>query len=145
MQTNCFQTRSVVVCLPFYAPLLRNRKFSKWISLLNHGSALNWLAGMLEGRLSVHDSWTQGGASGQNLGHSKEVFFCFSVMETTYADSWSDMTQPFWHGFLGHEVMVNMTYISQSSDFALYLEDYLMYENHTLGLWAGMTRHSTSK
>ena len=28
-----------------------------------------------------------------------------------------------------------MTYISWSCDFALYLEDYLMYEHHTLGLW----------
>ena len=27
-----------------------------------------------------------------------------------------------------------MTYISWSSDFALYLEDYFMYEDHTLGL-----------
>ena len=26
-----------------------------------------------------------------------------------------------------------MTYISWSSDFALYLEDYLMYVHHTLG------------
>ena len=26
---------------------------------------------------------------------------------------------------LGHEVEVSMTYISQSSDFALYLEDYM--------------------
>ena len=28
---------------------------------------------------------------------------------------------------VGHEVKDSMTYISQSSDFALYLEDYLMY------------------
>ena len=35
---------------------------------------------------------------------------------------------------VGHEVKVSMTYISQSSDFVLYLEDYLMYEHHTLGL-----------
>ena len=33
-----------------------------------------------------------------------------------------------------------MTYISRSSDFALYLEDYLMCEHHTLGLWISMTR-----
>ena len=26
-----------------------------------------------------------------------------------------------------------------SSDFALYLEDYLMYEHPTLGLWVSMT------
>ena len=29
---------------------------------------------------------------------------------------------------------VSMTYISQSSDFALYLEDFLIYDHHTLGL-----------
>ena len=28
-----------------------------------------------------------------------------------------------------------MTYISWSSDFALYLEDYLIYQHHTLGLF----------
>ena len=28
---------------------------------------------------------------------------------------------------MGHEVKVSMTHISRSSDFALYLEDYLMY------------------
>ena len=33
-----------------------------------------------------------------------------------------------------HEVKVSMTYISQFSDFALYLENYLMYEHHYLGL-----------
>ena len=31
------------------------------------------------------------------------------------------------------------------SDFVLYLEDYLMYEHHTLGLWVSMARHLTSK
>ena len=35
---------------------------------------------------------------------------------------------------VGHEVKVTMTYISRSSDFALYLEDYLMYLHHTLGI-----------
>ena len=32
-----------------------------------------------------------------------------------------------------------------SSDFVLRLEDYLMYEHHTLGLWVSMTRHLTTK
>ena len=36
-------------------------------------------------------SMPQGGARGQSLGHLKKGFFYFSVMETTYADSWSDM------------------------------------------------------
>ena len=38
-----------------------------------------------------------------------------------------------------------MTYISWSSDFALYLEDYLIYEHYTLGLWVSMTRCLTEK
>ena len=38
-----------------------------------------------------------------------------------------------------------VTYISWSSDFALYLEDYLTYEHHTLGLWVSMTRRLTLK
>ena len=37
-----------------------------------------------------------------------------------------------------------MPYISWSSDFACYLEDYLMYEHHSLGLWVSMTRSLTS-
>ena len=52
-------------------------------------------------------------------------------METTNADSWSDMAQPCEIGL--YERKVSMTYISQFSDFALYLEDYLMYEHHSLG------------
>ena len=32
-----------------------------------------------------------------------------------------------------------------SSDFALYLEDYLMYEQYYLGLWVSMTHSLTSK
>ena len=43
-------------------------------------------------------------------------------METTYADSWLDMA----YGRVGHEVKVSMTCIARSSDFALYLEEYLM-------------------
>ena len=38
-----------------------------------------------------------------------------------------------WLSLVGHEVKVSMTYISRSNDFALYLEDYLMYVHHTLG------------
>ena len=36
----------------------------------------------------------RGGVGGQNLGHLQKVFFYIFVMETTYADSWSDMAQP---------------------------------------------------
>ena len=55
-------------------------------------------------------------------------------METTYADSWSDMPQPCDIDFVGHEVNVSMAYISRSSDFALYRKDYLMYARQSLGL-----------
>ena len=75
----------------------------------------------------------RGGAIGQNLGHLLKVFFYLSVMETTYADSWSDMAQPC-DMDLWVMVKVIMTYISRSSDFVLYLEDYLMYVYHTLGV-----------
>ena len=117
-----------------HQPLIRNHSY------LDHrypgGSAfIPWLLTL--------GSMPQGGARGQNLGHLKKFFFYFSVMETTYADSWSDMIQPcdmdLW------VMKVSMTYISRSSDFALYIEDYLMYEHHTLGLWVSMTRHLTSK
>ena len=40
---------------------------------------------------------------------------------------------------------VILTYILWSSDFALYLEDYLMCEHHYLRLWFSMTRCLTSK
>ena len=39
-----------------------------------------------------------------------------------------------WLNLVGHEVKVSMTYISRSSDFALYLEDYFMYVHHTSGV-----------
>ena len=52
-------------------------------------------------------------------------------MEITCADSWSDMAQPCDMDLWVNEVKVSMTYISRSSDFALYLEDYLMYVHHT--------------
>ena len=35
---------------------------------------------------------------------------------------------------VGHEVKGSMTCISWSSDFALYLEDYVIYVHHTLGV-----------
>ena len=38
-----------------------------------------------------------------------------------------------------------VTYISWSSDFALRLEDYLINEHNTLGLWVSMTWRLTSK
>ena len=44
------------------------------------------------------------------------------------------------------DLKINVShYISWSSDFALYLQDYLIYEHHTLELWVCMTPHLTSK
>ena len=40
---------------------------------------------------------------------------------------------------------VTVTYIPWSSDFALYLEDYLMHEYYYLGLWVSMTQSFTTK
>ena len=57
-----------------------------------------------------------GGARGQNLGHFKKCFSTFSVIEITYADMAKPCDMDLW-----------------ANDFALYLEDYLMYEHHTLG------------
>ena len=34
---------------------------------------------------------------------------------------------------------------STARDFALYLEGYLLYDHHTLGLWVSMTQYLTSK
>ena len=84
-------------------------------------------------------SMPQGGARGQNLGHLLEVFFYFSVIKTTYENSWSNLAQP-----CNIDLRV-MTYISWSSDLVLYLEDYLMYEHHSAGLWVSTTRRLTSK
>ena len=106
-------------------------------------------------------------------------------MKTTWADSWSDFSQPcdidlwvmkprsLWPIFRGPVILPyilktiwcttiilwdsawpvvwpqnkcrSLTYISWSTDFALYFEDYLIYEHHTLGLWVSMTRCSTLK
>ena len=52
-------------------------------------------------------------------------------MQTIYGDTWSDISQSYDIGVVCHEVKVIMTYISWSSDFALYLEDYLMDEHQT--------------
>ena len=41
--------------------------------------------------------------------------------------------------------VVTVTYIPWSSDFALYLEDYLMHEHYYLGLWVSMIQSFTSK
>ena len=37
----------------------------------------------------------------------------------------------------------DLYFIVRTSDSALTLEDYLMYEHRTLGVWVSMTRHLT--
>ena len=41
------------------------------------------------------------------------------------------------------DLKINVTYIPWSSDFALYHEDYLMYEQYYLGLSVSMTQSLT--
>ena len=43
MQINCFQTRSVVVCLPFFALLLRNRKQVATLMQKQNSLTFHWL------------------------------------------------------------------------------------------------------
>ena len=50
-----------------------------------------------------------------------------------------------WPNVWPQNICRTLTYISWSSDFALYLENYSVAEHHTLGLWVSITRHLTSK
>ena len=54
-------------------------KFLKWVYLNNHPSESThiWVMGTLEGLLTFHGFWPQGGAGGENLGHPKKVLYCF--------------------------------------------------------------------
>ena len=45
-----------------------------------------------------------------------------------------------WHDIWPENKCRSLWHISWSSDFTLYLEDYLIFEHHTLGLWVSMTR-----
>ena len=84
----------------------------------------------------------RGGERGQNLWQLFLKVFYFSVMKTTYAESWSD---------IGGPCDINLTLSEGQHDlfmvqwFCLIYLDYLMYEHHSLGLWVSMTRGSTSK
>ena len=118
-----------------YFKVLR-QSFSCGVYLTNRWSESIhiWNIGTLEGLLPCHEFWPLGSCPGVGLEVKiKDIFKkCFStfllwkqlvqIMETTYADSCSDMAQP-----------CDIDYISRFSDFALYLEDYLMYEHHSLG------------
>ena len=55
-------------------------------------------------------------------------------METTYPDSWSEMSQPCDMDLWVMKGRSALSCILQSSDFALYLEDYLMYVHYSFGV-----------
>ena len=63
-----------------------------------------------------------------------KVFLILSCYENNLGRYVVGLWSALWHSLVGNEVKVSMTHISWSSDFALYLEDNLMYEHHTLGL-----------
>ena len=67
--------------------------------------------------------------------HSTEFVPSFYVYELIFSRCYAKK----------EHTMVIMTYILWSSDFALYLENYSVMEQHTLGLWGSNTRHLTSK
>ena len=61
-----------------------------------------------------------------------KTVWCMNIILQDYESVWPDIwpqnkCRSFWH-------------ILWPSDFALYLEAYLIYEHHTLGLWVGLTR-----
>ena len=164
--------------------------FSSEVYLTNHTSesipVWSWRVGFhsMTPDPRVH---TPGWGSRSKSRTPLKCFSTFSVTETTYADSWSDMARPcdmdlwamkcrsawpIFHGplilpyilktiwclyiiFWEYESVCpnlwpqnlfrSLTYISWSSDFALYLEDYLMCEHYYLGLWVSMARSLTSK
>ena len=60
--------------------------------------------------------------------------WCINIILSDYASVWPKVWPK-------NKVM----YISWSSDFALYLEEYFVYKHHTLWLWVSMTWSLTSK
>ena len=116
----------------FFAEL--HESFSSGVYLMNHSSESIhiWTIGTREGRLLFHDSWLQGPCP--RVGLEVKIFDTFKKCFSTFL-LWKQLMQIvgqtwLWHWLVGHEVKVIMTYISQSSDLALYLEDYFMYVHH---------------
>ena len=64
-----------------------------------------------------------------------KTVWCMNIILRDYESVWPDV----WLKNVGHSDLV-----SWSIDFALNLEDYLMYDHHTLELWVGMI-YLTSK
>ena len=85
-----------------------------------------------------------------NVGHCDLYFMVqwFCLVSWRLFDVWTPLFGIMNQYDLTFDLKINvghLTYISWSSDFELYLEDCLMYEHHTLGLWVSMTQHLTSK
>ena len=82
-----------------------------------------------------------------NVGHCDLYFMvqCVCLMFWSLFDVW---TSYFGFGIMSQydttfDLKINVGHCDLylwSSDFTLYLEDYLIYEHHTLGLWVSMTR-----
>ena len=90
----------------------------------------------------------KGEARGQKLGHFWKVFFFFFFFFFLLFRYGNNVCRQFVrhgsilrHWLVGHEVKVSMSYILRSSDFVLYIEDYLMYVHHTLGVWISMNQY----
>ena len=97
---------------------------------MNHSSESIhiWTIGTLEGWLSSHDSWSQGPCP--RVGLEVKIWDIFKKSFSTFL-LWKQLMQVVGQTWLslmtltcGSWSEVSMTYISQSSDFALYLEDY---------------------
>ena len=77
-----------------------------------------------------------------NVGHC-DLYF---MVQWFCLISWSHMNsilwdyKSVWPDVRPQNKYVTVTYISWSSDFALYLEDCLIYEHCTLGVWVSKTR-----
>ena len=64
-----------------------------------------------------------------------KTFLCMNILLRDY--------ESLWPGVWPKNKCRSLTYISWSSDFALYFEDYLIYEHHTLALWVSLTCNSS--
>ena len=105
-------------------------KFLKWG--ISHELLIRKHKGTFESLLPCHEFWSQGGLEVKSRTPLKSVSVIF-VMETTYADSWSD-----WFSLVtlgGHEVKVSMTDILRFSDsWRLWCMNIIVWDNETVCL-----------
>ena len=105
-------------------------KFLKWC--ISHELLIRKHKGTFESLCPCHEFWSQGGLEVKSRTPLKSVSVIF-VMETTYADSWSD-----WFSLVtlgGHEVKVSMTDISRFSDsWRLWCMNIIVWDNESVCL-----------